>query len=176
MGGPPTTSVWTRDGFVVAGTKHGAYSIDLSLSRRRSESTYVSRLTATGYLPGKYEYSVYNEATTRFVRNSFQVDGKLHDGIKILRTIQGGLRSRVKGGRDGSGGILVATHQCTFLNVTAQILEWGGVRIDPIMMKHLLQFWPMVTMMGGGGGGGGFDFDAYVFCIWSFHWGSTWSF
>ena len=114
MGGPPTTSVWTRDGFVVAGTKHGAYSIALSLSRRRSESTYVSRLTATGYLPGKYEYSVYNEATTRFVRNSFQVDGKLHDGIKILRTIQGGLRSRVKGGRDGSGGILVATHQCTF--------------------------------------------------------------
>ena len=70
-GGPPTTYTWTRDGQVI--TNSASYSIPLQLnlyidsSDVFQESLYHSTLTVTGVLPGVYQYSVSNRATSGIV-------------------------------------------------------------------------------------------------------------
>ena len=75
-GGPPTTYTWTRDGQVI--TNSASYSIALQLNLDHGdvfqESIYRSRLTVTGRLPGVYQYSVTNRATSGMVTDQMTID------------------------------------------------------------------------------------------------------
>ena len=75
-GGPPTTYTWTRDGQVI--TNSASYSIALQLDLDNSdvfrESIYHSTLTVTGVLPGVYQYSVTNRATSGMVTDQMTIE------------------------------------------------------------------------------------------------------
>ena len=68
--------MWTRDGQVV--TNNASYSIALQFNLDSvdvfQESIYRSRLTVTGVLPGVYQYSVTNRATSGMVTNQMTIE------------------------------------------------------------------------------------------------------
>ena len=74
-GGPPTTYTWTRNGQVI--TNSASYSISIQVERSNAgfqDSRYRSTLTVTGRLPGVYQYSVTNRATSSMVTNTFTIE------------------------------------------------------------------------------------------------------
>ena len=75
-GGPPTTYTWTRNGQVI--TNNASYSISIQVIQESSdvfqESHYRSTLTVTGVLPGVYQYSVTNRATSGMVTNQMTIE------------------------------------------------------------------------------------------------------
>ena len=77
-GGPPTTYTWTRNGQVI--TNSASYSISIQVERSNAgfqNSRYRSTLTVTGRLPGVYQYSVTNRATTGMVNDTFIIESKV---------------------------------------------------------------------------------------------------
>ena len=75
-GGPPTTYTWTRNGQVI--TNNASYSISLQVGQSYTgfqNSLYRSTLTVTGRLPGVYQYSVTNRATSVMVTDQFTIEG-----------------------------------------------------------------------------------------------------
>ena len=74
-GGPPTTYTWTRNGQII--TNDASYSISIQIrlgsSEAFRESHYRSTLTVTGRLPGVYQYSVTNRATSGMVTGQFTI-------------------------------------------------------------------------------------------------------
>ena len=77
-GGPPTTYTWTRDDQVISNNDSFAIisiAVNEDNNRRLRDSLYRSTLTVTGRLPGVYQYSVTNRATTNMVTGSFTVEG-----------------------------------------------------------------------------------------------------
>ena len=75
-GGPPTTYTWTRNGQVI--TNNATYSISLQVDishTRFQNSHYRSTLTVTGRLPGVYQYSVTNRATSGMVTDQITIEG-----------------------------------------------------------------------------------------------------
>ena len=87
-GGPPETYIWRRNGEVITGG--GPFNITVGVDdvfRDRpilmtrivnQESRYRSTLTVSGFLPGVYEYSVTNRATSGMVVDSINIEGTLH--------------------------------------------------------------------------------------------------
>ena len=76
-GGPPTTYTWTRNGQVI--TNSASYSISIQVQRWSNgfqDSRYYSTLTVTGRLPGMYQYSVTNRATSSMVTGTFTIESK----------------------------------------------------------------------------------------------------
>ena len=76
-GGPPTTYTWTRNGQVI--TSSASYSISIQVERSPAgfqNSRYHSTLTVTGRLPGVYQYSVTNRATSHMVTDTFPIESK----------------------------------------------------------------------------------------------------
>ena len=76
-GGPPTTYTWTRNGQVI--TNNVSYSISIQVERSSAgfqNSRYRSILTVTGRLPGVYQYSVTNRATSSMVTDTFTIESK----------------------------------------------------------------------------------------------------
>ena len=76
-GGPPTTYTWTRNGQVI--TNSASYSISIQVERSNAgfqNSRYRSTLTVTGRLPGVYQYSVTNRATSSMVTGTFTIESK----------------------------------------------------------------------------------------------------
>ena len=77
-GGPPTTYTWTRNGQVI--TNSASYSISIEAEStsgsRFQKSRYRSTLTVTGRLPGVYQYSVTNRATSGMVTDTFTIESK----------------------------------------------------------------------------------------------------
>ena len=76
-GGPPTTYTWTRNGQVI--TDNASYSISIQVERSQvgfRNSRYRSTLTVTGRLPGVYQYSVTNKATSSMVNDTFTIESK----------------------------------------------------------------------------------------------------
>ena len=77
-GGPPTTYTWTRNGQVI--TDSASYSISIQVERSQvgfQNSRYRSTLTVTGRLPGVYQYSVTNRATSGImVADTFTIESK----------------------------------------------------------------------------------------------------
>ena len=74
-GGPPTTYTWTRNGQVI--TNNASYSISKQVERSNAgfqNSHYRSTLTVTGRLPGVYQYSVTNRATSGMVADTFTIE------------------------------------------------------------------------------------------------------
>ena len=89
-GGPPTTYTWTRNGQVI--TNNASYSISIEVERSIEgfqNSRYRNTLTVTGRLPGVYQYSVTNRATSGMVTDTFTIESKYHMLLK-LEGIQGG--------------------------------------------------------------------------------------
>ena len=77
-GGPPTTYTWTRNGQVI--TNSASYSISIQVERTPAgfqNSRYRSTLTVTGRLPGVYQYSVTNRATSGMVTDTFTIKSKI---------------------------------------------------------------------------------------------------
>ena len=75
-GGPPTTYTWTRNGQDV--TSNASYSISLQVEQSFAgfqNSQYCNTLTVTGVLPGVYQYSVTNRATSGMVTDQFTIEG-----------------------------------------------------------------------------------------------------
>ena len=74
-GGPPTTYTWTRNGQVI--TNNASYTIVIQVNQGAgahfTHSLYRSRLTVTGRLPGVYQYSVTNRATSGMVTDQFTI-------------------------------------------------------------------------------------------------------
>ena len=85
-GGPPTTYTWTRNGQVI--TNNASYSISLRANLDSSdvfqESLYHSTLTVTGVLPGVYQYSVTNRATSGMVTDQMTIE---FQGIPCKNTL-----------------------------------------------------------------------------------------
>ena len=75
--GPPTTYTWTRNGEVI--TDGGPYSISIAVDGDSETvyqlSRYRSRLTVSGNLPGLYQYSATNRATTTTRTGSHTIEG-----------------------------------------------------------------------------------------------------
>ena len=75
-GGPPTAYTWTRNGQVI--TSNASYSISIQVKQNSvmfQESHYRSTLTVIGVLPGVYQYSVTNRATSGMVTDQFIIEG-----------------------------------------------------------------------------------------------------
>ena len=76
-GGPPTNYTWTRDGEVI--TSNDLYSISIAVTASTDENRqiagYTSTLRVTGNLPGLYQYSVTNRATTTAKTKIFNITG-----------------------------------------------------------------------------------------------------
>ena len=79
-GGSPTNYAWTRDGEVI--TDSGPYSISIAVNGNTDEAYYQIRyrstLTVTGNLPGLYQYSATNRATSATWNSSFAIEGKVN--------------------------------------------------------------------------------------------------
>ena len=89
-GGPPTTYTWTRNGQVIINS--ASYSISIQVERSPAgfqNSRYRSTLTVTGRLPGVYQYSVTNRATSGMRTDTFTIESKYHMLLK-LEGIQSG--------------------------------------------------------------------------------------
>ena len=89
-GGPPTTYIWTRNGQVI--TNDASYTIAIQVNRgagaRFAHSLYRSILTVTGRLPGVYQYSVTNRATSGMVTDQFMIEGKLYSlSYKVVKPL-----------------------------------------------------------------------------------------
>ena len=83
-GGTPTTYTWTRNGQVI--TNSVSYSISIQVERSTAgfqNSRYRSTLTVTGRLPGVYQYSVTNRATSGMVTGTFTIESKYHMLLKL---------------------------------------------------------------------------------------------
>ena len=80
-GGPPTTYTWTRNGQVI--TNDASYTIAIQVNQGAGAhfaySRYRSTLNMTGRLPGVYQYSVTNRATSGIVTNQFIIKGTYHN-------------------------------------------------------------------------------------------------
>ena len=77
-GGSPTTYTWTRNDQVI--TNSASYSISIQVERSPDGfqySRYHSTLTVTGRLPGEYQYSVTNRATSGMVTDEIAIESKL---------------------------------------------------------------------------------------------------
>ena len=77
-GGPPTTYTWTRNGQVI--TNSASYSISIQVKRSPDgfqNSRYCGTLTVTGRLPGVYQYSVTNRATSGMVTGTFTIESMI---------------------------------------------------------------------------------------------------
>ena len=103
-GGPPTTYTWTRNGQVI--TNSASYSISIQLDRSPDgfqNSRYRSTLTVTGRLPGVYQYSVTNRATSSMVTGTFTIESKYHMLLQLEGIQVGSVHAReMKGGeREG---------------------------------------------------------------------------
>ena len=83
-GGPPESSIWTRNGVTIS--DDDSYNISLTVPGVASlrvfdfapilqESRYRSTLTVTGNLPGVYVYSVINRAMSEPRTASFTIEG-----------------------------------------------------------------------------------------------------
>ena len=76
-GGPPTTYIWTRNGQVI--TTNASYKVTLLVNQGAGahfvHSLYRSTLTVTGRLPGVYQYSVTNRATSGMVTDQINIEG-----------------------------------------------------------------------------------------------------
>ena len=93
-GGPPTTYTWTRNGQVITNNASYSISIEAQEDEGTSGSTYQNSryrntLTVTGRLPGVYQYSVANRATSGMVTDTFTIESKYHMLLK-LEGFQGG--------------------------------------------------------------------------------------
>ena len=90
-GGPPETYTWTRNGAPI--TNGGSFSISIGVNgvtdpSAYDNSRYRSTLTVTGRLPGVYQYSVSNRATSNTLTSSINIEG---DKDKLeLEHIRGG--------------------------------------------------------------------------------------
>ena len=77
-GGPPITYIWTRNGEVI--TDGGPYSISIAVTAdhlvNRQVAGYTSTLRVTGNLPGLYQYSVTNRASTTTRSSDFNIEGE----------------------------------------------------------------------------------------------------
>ena len=85
-GGPPTTYTWTRNGQVI--TNSTSYSISIQVVHSPDgfrNSQYRSTLTVTGRLPGVYQYSVTNRATSGMVTDTVTIESKNYNPIYIYR-------------------------------------------------------------------------------------------
>ena len=75
---PPTTYTWTRNGQVI--TNSASYGISIQVDRSPDgfqNSRYRSTLTVTGRLPGVYQYSVTNRATSGMVTRTFTIESMM---------------------------------------------------------------------------------------------------
>ena len=76
---PQLTLNWTRNGQVI--TNSASYSISIQVERSNDgfqNSRYRSILTVTGRLPGVYQYSVTNRATSGMVTDTFIIESKIY--------------------------------------------------------------------------------------------------
>ena len=83
-GGPPESYTWTRNGEVI--NDGGSYSISISVSVHEEAFTmsrYVCMLNVTGNLPGVYQYSVSNRATSNMLTASYAIEGKKSSSAAI---------------------------------------------------------------------------------------------
>ena len=96
-GGPPETYTWTRNGALI--TNNDSFSISIGVngvtdSAAYDNSRYQSTLTVTGRLPGMYQYSVTNRATTNTLTSNINIveEGQLRHAnatcVSILCTSQ----------------------------------------------------------------------------------------
>ena len=95
-GGPPTTYTWTRNGQVI--TNNASYSISIQVNRDTGDvfrdSLYRSTLTVTGVLPGEYQYSVTNRATSGMVTDQMNIEGNPGRNTAAAQVI---VRSQTRG-------------------------------------------------------------------------------
>ena len=79
-GGPPETYFWTRNGTPII--DGGSFSISIGVNGMTDpiaydNSRYRSTLTVTGTLPGVYQYSVSNRATSNNLTSKIvNIEGK----------------------------------------------------------------------------------------------------
>ena len=80
--GPPETYTWTRNGAPI--TNNNSFSISVGVNGVTAAaydlSRYRSTLTVTGTLPGMYQYSVSNRATTTLTSN-INIEGNFDQDI-----------------------------------------------------------------------------------------------
>ena len=76
-GGPPTAYTWARNGQVI--TNNASYTTAIQVNQGAgacfAHSLYRSTLTVTGVLPGVYQYSVTNRATSGMVTYQINIEG-----------------------------------------------------------------------------------------------------
>ena len=77
-GGPPETYTWTRNGAPI--TNNDSFSISIGVNGVTDQSAYDnsryrSTLTVTGILPGVYQYSVSNRATSNTLTSNINIEG-----------------------------------------------------------------------------------------------------
>ena len=78
--GPPEIYTWTRNGAPI--TNNDSFSISIGVNgvtnpSAYADSRYRSTLTVTGRLPGVYQYSVSNRATSNTLTSNITVEGQL---------------------------------------------------------------------------------------------------
>ena len=83
-GGPPETYNWTRNGAPI--TNGGSFSISIGVNgvtdpSAYDNSRYRSTLTVTGRLPGMYQYSVSNRATSNTLTSNINIEGSYDQDI-----------------------------------------------------------------------------------------------
>ena len=88
-GGPPTTYTWTRNGQVITNSASYSISIEAREDEETSGSTfqssrYRSTLIVTGRLPGVYQYSVTNRATSGMVTDTFTIESMITMHTKLI--------------------------------------------------------------------------------------------
>ena len=76
--GPPETYTWTRNGAPIS--NGGSFSISIGVNGMTDPSAYEnncyrSTLTVTGILPGVYQYSVSNRATSNTLISNVTIEG-----------------------------------------------------------------------------------------------------
>ena len=84
-GGPPVEYFWTRSGEPISDDDTFDITLDVTNPRTDSEpntdilmnSRYNSILVVRGNLPGAYQYTVGNRATSPMVTSSFNIEGML---------------------------------------------------------------------------------------------------
>ena len=82
--GPPETYTWTRNGAPI--TNNNSFSISVGVNgvidpNAYDLSRYRSTLTVTGTLPGMYQYSVSNRATSNTLTSSINIEGNYDQDI-----------------------------------------------------------------------------------------------
>ena len=81
--GPPETYTWTRNGAPI--TNNNSFSISVGVNGVTAAaydlSRYRSTLTVTGTLPGVYQYSVSNRATSNTLTSNINIEGNYDQDI-----------------------------------------------------------------------------------------------